>query len=100
MCSSAIFETSFSYDKDIWIAATDYMHFYIIMLFPLTAILQLINFTASYFFSLLINAVILLLNCLVFSTFTYIFFLLDAIFFTPHYLDLYSDTALKVSRSL
>ena len=26
-----------------------YMHFYIIMLFPLTAILQLINFTASYF---------------------------------------------------
>ena len=50
VCSAAIFETSFSYDKDIWIAATDYyMHFYIIMLFPLTAILQLINFTASYF---------------------------------------------------
>ena len=35
-------------DKDIWIAATDYyIYFYIIMLFPLTAILQLINFTAS-----------------------------------------------------
>ena len=35
---------------DIWIAATDYyVHFYIIMLFPLTAILQLINFTGSYF---------------------------------------------------
>ena len=50
VCSDAIFETSFSYDKDTWIAATDYyMHFYIIMLFPLTAILQLINFTASYF---------------------------------------------------
>ena len=50
VCSPAIFETSFSYDKDIWIAATEYyMHFYIIMLFPLTAILQLINFTASYF---------------------------------------------------
>ena len=49
-CSAAIFETSFSYDKDIWITATDcYMHFYIIMLFLLTAILQLINFTASYF---------------------------------------------------
>ena len=48
VCSSAIFETSFSYDKDIWIAAADYyMHFYIIMLFPLTAILQLMNFTAS-----------------------------------------------------
>ena len=29
VCSSAIFETSFSYDKDIWIAPTDYyMHFY------------------------------------------------------------------------
>ena len=50
VCSAAIFETSFSYDKDIWIAATDYyMLFYIIMPFPLTAILQLINFTASYF---------------------------------------------------
>ena len=46
--SPAIFETSFSYDKDIWIAATDnYKHFYIIVLFPLIAILQLINFTAS-----------------------------------------------------
>ena len=48
LCSPAIFETPFSYDKDIWIPATDYyMHFYIIVLFPLTAILQLINFTAS-----------------------------------------------------
>ena len=45
VCSPAIFETSFCYDKDIWIAATD--HFYIIVLFPLTAILQLISFTAS-----------------------------------------------------
>ena len=50
VCSSAIFETPFSYDKDVWIAATNYyMHFYKIMLFLLTAILQLINFTASYF---------------------------------------------------
>ena len=48
VCSPAIFQTSFSYDKDIWIAATVYcMHFYIIVLFPLTAILHLINFTAS-----------------------------------------------------
>ena len=48
VCSPAIFETSFSHDKDIWIAATDYfMNFYIIVLFPLTPILQLINFTAS-----------------------------------------------------
>ena len=49
VCLRAIFEISFSYDKDIWIiAATDYyMHFYIIVLFPFIAILQLINFTAS-----------------------------------------------------
>ena len=48
VCSPAIFETSFSFDKDIWIAATDYnMHFYIIVLFLLTAILQSINFAAS-----------------------------------------------------
>ena len=47
VCSPAIFETSFSYDKDKWIAVTDYyMYFYIIVLFPSTAI-QLINFTAS-----------------------------------------------------
>ena len=50
VCSPAICETSFSYDKDILIAATVYyMHFYIIVLFPLTAILRLINFTAPYF---------------------------------------------------
>ena len=50
VCSPVIFEMSFSYDKDIWIAATDYyMHFYIIVLFPLTVILQLISFTTSSF---------------------------------------------------
>ena len=44
-CLPAIFQTSFSYDKDIWIAAADYdMYFYIIVLFPLTAVLQLIKF--------------------------------------------------------
>ena len=98
VCSSAIFVTSFSCDKYIWIAATYYyMHFYIIILFLLTAILQLINFTASYFFSLLINAVILLLNCLVLVLYFYIHFLS----LLKHYLDLYiTVTALKVSRSL
>ena len=46
VCSLAIFETSFCHDKDISIAATDcYMHLYIIVLFPLTAIRKLINFT-------------------------------------------------------
>ena len=48
VCSPAIFETCFSYDKDMCIAATDcYMYFYIIVLFPLTAILQIINLTVS-----------------------------------------------------
>ena len=47
MCSPAIFKTSFSYDKDIWIAATDYYMHCIIVLFSLTAILQLISFTVS-----------------------------------------------------
>ena len=42
VCLPAMFETYFSYDKDIWIAATDYyMYFYFILLFPLTAIIQL-----------------------------------------------------------
>ena len=44
VCSPAIFDSSFSYDKDIWIAAADYcMHFCIIVLFLSTSILQLIN---------------------------------------------------------
>ena len=48
VCLSTVFETCYSYDKDIWIAATDYyMYFYIVVLFPLTATLQLIYFTAS-----------------------------------------------------
>ena len=71
------------------------------MLFPLTAILQIKNFTASYFFSLLINAVILLLNC--FSTLSLHTFSFSSMLFflLKHYLDLYiSDTALKLSQSL
>ena len=48
VCSPVTFETGFSYDKDIWIVATDYyIYVYIIVLFPLTPILQRINFTAS-----------------------------------------------------
>ena len=57
VCSPALFEISFPYDKDIWIAATDYyMDSFII-------------------FSVLINAVILLLNCLVLILYLYIHFL-------------------------
>ena len=32
VCSPDIFETSFSYDKDIWIAATDYYMHIIVLL--------------------------------------------------------------------
>ena len=40
-CSPAIFETCLSYEKGTWIPATDYcMYFYIMVLFPVTAILQ------------------------------------------------------------
>ena len=49
VCSPAINETYFSYDKDLWIAVADYyMHFYLIVLyiFLLVALLQLINFIA------------------------------------------------------
>ena len=47
VCLPAIFETCFYHSKDLWIAATYNMYFYIIVVFPLKAILQLINFTAS-----------------------------------------------------
>ena len=75
VCSPAIF-AHLSLMTKIWIAATDYYtHFYIIVLFPLTAILKLINFTTFYIiFSLLINAV-LLLNCLVLILNLYVHFL-------------------------
>ena len=72
VCSLAMFETSFSYDKDIWIAETHYyMYFYIIVLFPLTAVLHSIKFYSFIIFSILINAVILLLNCLVLKLYLY-----------------------------
>ena len=46
VCSPAMLETSFSYDKDIWIAATDYcINFYITMLFSLTSILAVVTLT-------------------------------------------------------
>ena len=52
MCSAAIFETSFSYDKDICIAATAYfMHFYIIMLCPLTKVIA--EFIHPYLFTII-----------------------------------------------
>ena len=101
MCSPAIFETCSSYDKDTWIAATDYyMYIYIIVLFlsysPVNNFFQLHNF------SILVNDVILLLNCLVLILYLHVQFLLFEInYLLKHYLELYiTDTVLKVSRSL
>ena len=49
VCSPAIIEPYFSYDKDIWIAVTDhYLYFSLIVPFLLVTTLQFINFTASY----------------------------------------------------
>ena len=75
VCSPALFETCFSYDQEIWIAANDYcMYFNIIMLFSLTAILQLKKFYSFLIFILLIDAVILLMNYLVIILYLYITF--------------------------
>ena len=58
VCSPAIFETRFPYDKDIWIAATYYyMYCYIIVLLSYSPINKFYSFII---FSLLINAVIFL----------------------------------------
>ena len=64
VCSPAIFETCFSYDKDIWIAATDYY----VLLHNCAISIDIYSINKFYsviIFSLLINAVIFLLNCLV-----------------------------------
>ena len=46
VCAPAIIETHFSYDKEKWIAVTDYtMHFYLFVLLLLVVLLQIINFT-------------------------------------------------------
>ena len=60
------------------------------------------KFYCFIFFSLLINAVILLLNCLVLVLYLYTFSFSEMLFSQlKRYLDLYiSDTVLKVSRSL
>ena len=80
VCSPAIFETYFSYQKNIWIVVTVYyVYFYLIVLFPLPAILQLINFTPPFY-------------CLVLILYLHVFPLFK------HYLDLYiTDTVCSES---
>ena len=77
VCSAAIFETSFYYDKDIWIAATDYYNYALLHNYAISIDgYSLANkFYSIIFFSLLINAVILLLNCLALVLYLYTHFL-------------------------
>ena len=65
VCSPAIIEMYFSYDKDIWIAVIDYyVYFYLILLFLLVAILQFINFAVS---SLIFSLILMLFSQLPFG---------------------------------
>ena len=76
VCSHAIFETSLSYDKDTWIATTDYyMHFLHNFAFSIDSCYPINTFYSFIIFSLLIDAVMLLLNCLVLILYPYIHFL-------------------------
>ena len=77
MCSPAIiFETYFSFLKDMWIAEQ-----LIIILLLLNCAISIDRYNSIYkfynfiIFSLLINDVILLLNCLVLILYLYIYFL-------------------------
>ena len=63
VCSPAIFETCFSCDKDIWIAATDcYMVLLQHCAFSIDSYSPINNFYSFIIFRELINAAILLLN--------------------------------------
>ena len=66
VCSPAIFETCFSYDKDLWIATTGYyMYFYVYnCVLSINSYTPINKFDSFVIFSLLINSVILLNNYL------------------------------------
>ena len=76
VCSPSICETCFSYDKDIWIAVTDY---YNVLLHNCAIFIDsfspINNFYSFVIFSLLIYAVTLLLNCLVLMPYLNLHFL-------------------------
>ena len=75
VCSPAMFETSFSYDKDILIADCllySLLHNCAISIDSYSPINKIYTFII---FSLLINVVILLLNCLVLIFYLYMHFL-------------------------
>ena len=76
VCSPAIFETGFSFDKDKWIAALINIIIYVLLhncAISIDIYSQVNKFYSVISFSLLINVVMLLLNCLVLML-AYIFF--------------------------
>ena len=76
VCLPAIFEKCFSYDQDIWIAATDcYIALSIDSYSPIN---KFYNFII---FSFPVNTIILLLNCLVLLLYCYIHFLSHRCYF-------------------
>ena len=76
MCPPVIFETCFSYDKDIAIGGTNYYFYFLHNCAICIDSYSLVSkFYSFIIFNLLINAVILLLNCLVLILYLYIHFL-------------------------
>ena len=61
VCSPAIFETAFSYDKDIWTAATDYTVLYALLhncALSIDSNSSINKFHSFVIFSVLINGVL------------------------------------------
>ena len=65
VCSPAMFETCFPYTKDIWIAGIDFYALLHSNTISIDSFSPINKFYSFIIFSLLINAVILILNCLV-----------------------------------
>ena len=103
--SPAIVETCLSYNKDIWIAAT-FITIYVILhncVISIDSYSAINKFCSLIIFNILINTVMLRLNCFVLILYLYISFSFSLTLFPllEHYLALdISDTALKVSQSL
>ena len=71
--SPAIFDTSFSYDKDKWNAATDSYNYALLhnCTISIDSYSPIKKFYSFIIFSFLMNVVILLLNCLVLILYLY-----------------------------
>ena len=73
--SPTIFEASFSFDKDIWIAVADYYELLHNCAIYIDSYSPINKFYSIIIFSLLINAVILVLVLIVLILYLYVYFL-------------------------